>query len=57
MKHIEITLDVDDEKGAGMWSYLSPSPRNQTEYLQPSSATDAQIDAAVEAARNEEQSS
>lgn len=55
MKHIEITLDVDDEKGAGMWSYLSPSPRNQTECLQPPSATDAQIDAAVEAARNEDQ--
>lgn len=55
MKHIEITLDVDDEKGAGMWAYLSPSPRYNKECLPPPSATDAQIDAAVEAARNEEQ--
>lgn len=55
MKHIEITLDVDDEKGAGVWAYLSPSLRNQTEYLQPASATDAQIDAAVEDARDKEQ--
>lgn len=53
MKHIEITLDVDDEKGAGAWAYLLSD--YSTEYLQPSSATDAQIDAAVENGRNEEQ--
>lgn len=53
MKHIEITLDVDDEKGAGMWAYLLSDC--SIEYLQPPSATDAQIDNAVESARNEEQ--
>ena len=52
-KHIEITLDVDDEKGAGAWSYLSPSPRYNTTYIEPTGSTDNQVAQAAEAARYE----
>lgn len=52
-KHIEVTLDVDDEKGAGAWSYLSPSPRYNKTYIEPTGSTDDQVAQAAEAARNE----